>query len=151
MKFWWQFKHFHSRKCIWKCLQKKKSSRPQCVKTWVLNRHMTETWIMKGESSRWHHHKPIQMHFMEWKCSRFHFTVDSRYLTPVNTLRPRQNGRHFADDVFKCIFLNGNLWIVIKISLKFVPKGPINNIPALVQIMAWRRTGHKPLSEQMMA
>ena len=69
----------------------------------------------------------------------------------VNTLRPRQNGRHFADDVFKCIFLNGNLWILIKISLKFVPKDPINNIPALVLIMAWRRTGDKPFSEPMMA
>ena len=68
-----------------------------------------------------------------------------------NTLRPRQNGRHFADDVFKCIFMNGNLLISIKISLEFVPKGPINNIPALVQIMAWRRIGDKPLSEPMMA
>ena len=57
------------------------------------------------------------------------------------------NGRHFADDIFKCIFLNENAWILIKISLKFVPKGPINNIPALVQIMAWRRLGDKPLSE----
>ena len=64
----------------------------------------------------------------------------------VNTLRPRQNGRHFTDD----IFLNENIWISIKISLKFVPKGPINNIPALVQIMAWRRPGDKPLSEPMM-
>ena len=36
------------------------------------------------------------------------------------------------------------------ISLKFVPKGPINNNPALVQIMAWRRSGDKPLSEPMM-
>ena len=34
--------------------------------------------------------------------------------------------------------------------LKFVPKGPINNIPALVQIMAWRRSGDKPLSEPIM-
>ena len=68
----------------------------------------------------------------------------------LNTLRPRQNGRHFADDIFKCIFLNENVWIPIKISLKFVPKGPINNIPALVQIMAWRRPGDKPLSEPMM-
>ena len=58
--------------------------------------------------------------------------------------------RHFADDIFKCIFLNENGWIPIKISLKFVPKGPINNIPALVQIMAWRRPGDKPLSEPMM-
>ena len=69
----------------------------------------------------------------------------------VNTLRPRQNGRHFPDDIFKWIFLNENVWILIKIALKFVPKVPINNIPALVQIMAWRQTGDKPLSEPMMA
>ena len=69
----------------------------------------------------------------------------------VNTLRPRQNGCHFADDIFKCIFLNENVRISIKISLKFVPKDPINNIPALVQIMTWRRPGDKPLSEPTMA
>ena len=42
------------------------------------------------------------------------------------------------------------MWILINISLKFVPKGQINNIPPLVQIMAWRRSGDKPLSESMM-
>ena len=68
----------------------------------------------------------------------------------INTLRPRQNGRHFADDIFKYIFLNENAWIPIKISLKFEPHGPINNIPALVQIMAWRRPGDKQLSGPMM-
>ena len=68
----------------------------------------------------------------------------------VNSLRPRQNRGHFADDIFKCIFLNKNVWIAIKISLKFVPKGPVNNIPALVQIKAWRRPGDKPLSEAML-
>ena len=47
-------------------------------------------------------------------------------------------------------FLNENVRISIKISLKFVPKGPVNNIPALVQIMAWCRSGDKPLSEPMM-
>ena len=67
-----------------------------------------------------------------------------------NSLRPRQNRRHFADDVFKYNFLNENVWVAINISLKFVPKGSINNIPVLVQIMAWRRTGDKPLSEPMM-
>ena len=67
-----------------------------------------------------------------------------------NTLRPRQNGRHFADDIFKCIFLNENVWISIKSSLKFVPKDQINKIPALVQIMAWRRPGDEPLSGPMM-
>ena len=67
-----------------------------------------------------------------------------------NILRPRQNGRHFADDTFKCIFLKENVRISIKISLKFVPKSPFDNIPALFQIMAWRRPGDKPLSEAMM-
>ena len=70
--------------------------------------------------------------------------------TIFNTLRPRQNGRYFADDIFKCIFLNGNACISLKISLKFVPKVRIDNIQALVQIMAWRRPGDKPLSEPMM-
>ena len=37
--------------------------------------------------------------------------------------------------IFKCILVNENVWIIIKISLKFVPKGPINNIPALVQMI----------------
>ena len=67
-----------------------------------------------------------------------------------NSLRLRQNGRCFADDTFKRIFLNENVRIAIKISLKFVPRGPINNIPALVQIMAWHRPGDKPLSEPVM-
>ena len=66
-----------------------------------------------------------------------------------NTLRPRQNYRHFADDIIKCIFLNGNVWISLKISPKFVPKVRVINIPALVQIMAWRRPGDKPLSAPM--
>ena len=68
----------------------------------------------------------------------------------VNSLRPRQDGRHFPDDIFKSIFFNENCCIWIQISLKYVPKGPINNSPALVQIMAWRRPGDKPLSEPMM-
>ena len=68
----------------------------------------------------------------------------------VNTLRPSQNGRLFADDTFKRIFLSENIRISIKNSLKFVPKGLINNIPALVLMMACRRPGDKPLSEPMM-
>ena len=67
-----------------------------------------------------------------------------------NSLRPSPNRRHFADDIFKCFFENENEWISPRISLKFVPKVLINNIPALVQIMAWRRPGNKPLSEPMM-
>ena len=47
-------------------------------------------------------------------------------------------------------FLNETILIPLKIILQFVPKFPINNISALVQIMAWRRPGTKPLSEPMM-
>ena len=65
---------------------------------------------------------------------------------PFNILRQKQDGCRFADDVFKCIFCNENVCILIKISLKFVPKGLINNIPALDQVMAWRWSGDKPLS-----
>ena len=60
------------------------------------------------------------------------------------------NGCLFADDIFKRIFFNENVWISITISLKFVPKVRINNIPALVHIMAWRQPGDQPLSEPMM-
>ena len=72
----------------------------------------------------------------------------ARYGT--NILRVGQNGRHFPDGIFKCIFLNENVGISLKISLEFVPTGQINNIPALVQIMAWRRLGDEPLSEPKM-
>ena len=73
-----------------------------------------------------------------------------QWIGKIITLGPRQNGRHFEDDIFKCIFLNENVWISIESLLNFVLKGPINNIPALVQIMAWRRPGEEPLSEPVM-
>ena len=67
-------------------------------------------------------------------------------MNTFNTLRPRQNGRHFPDDIFKSIFFNENVWIPIKNSLKFIPQSPIKNIPTLVQIMACRRPEDNPLS-----
>ena len=67
----------------------------------------------------------------------------------INTLRSTQNGCHFVDDIFKCIFMNEKFDIIIDISLKFVPKGSINNSPALVQKMAWCPLGDKPLPEPM--
>ena len=81
---------------------------------------------------------------------RYHQAQCTNTVIGVNLLGPKQNGCHFADDVFKRIFYNENVWISLKISMKFVPKAPINNIPALVQMMAWRRPGDKPLSEPMM-
>ena len=105
-------------------------------------------------------HEPIDMHF--W-YNGWHVIIDwdnglvsswKQFITWNNiankAVRLRQDGHHFPDDIFKLIFLNENVWISIRISPKFVPKCPINNIPALVQIMAWRRPGDKPSSEPMM-
>ena len=61
----------------------------------------------------------------------------------VNSSHHGQNGCHFADNIFKCTFMNEKFYILIRISLKFVPQGPIDNIPASVRIMAWRRLGYK--------
>ena len=84
--------------------------------------------------------------------SACHIVIKSmqQALFQFNTLKLRQNRCHFADDTFKCVFLNENVWISIKISLTFVSKGPISYIPALVQMMAWRRPGDKPSSEPIM-
>ena len=72
-------------------------------------------------------------------------TEQPRFLT-FNSSPPEQNGRHCADDIFKHVFLNEN----DPISLKIVPRGPIDNKSALVRVMAWHRTGDKPLSEPML-
>ena len=73
------------------------------------------------------------------------------YKPLLNKWRLRQNDHHLADNIFKCNFLKENVWISIKISLKFLHKGLIDTMPALVHIVAWRWTGDKPLSEPMMA
>ena len=86
-----------------------------------------------------------RIRFHSDRCRRYGVVMLLKIAAGVNTLMPRQNGRHFADDIFKLIFLNENVWIPIKISLKFVPQGLINNIPALVQIMAWRQPGAKAI------
>ena len=63
---------------------------------------------------------------------------------------PGQDGCHFANDIFKRIFVIENVTISIQISLKFVLRDSNDNKSALVQVMAWRRTGDKPLPEQML-
>ena len=69
----------------------------------------------------------------------------------LTNLRTTQNGHYFPADIFKCIFHDWKyvMYILIKVSLKFVPKGPINDIPALGQILAWRHPDSKPSSEPM--
>ena len=76
----------------------------------------------------------------------WYHAYDNNSLAPLlYQIEAETNCRHSPDDI-----LNRNARISLKISLKFVPKVRINNIPALVQIMAWRRPGAKPLAEPMM-
>ena len=69
------------------------------------------------------------------------FMRSALYNTSRITMRPIQNGLHIPDDIINRIFSNEKINITIEVSLKIVPNGPINNIPALVQIMTWRRRG----------
>ena len=69
--------------------------------------------------------KPIlhQLHWFSW----YHMGM-----MWLNSPPPGQNARYFTDYIFKCIFMFERFCILIEISLKFVPKGPINNKSALV-------------------
>ena len=97
-------------------------------------------WIRGRVRTPLCHHVPRNI------CHRHNHYI----MTGVNTLGPRQHRRRFADDIFNCIFFNENCCALIKTSLKYVRKGPIDNNPVLVQIMAWRRLGDKPFSEPIM-
>ena len=86
-------------------------------------------------------------HHMKWKC-RLLTTLAAR--CKINSYIRGQNVHHFADDIFKYIFLDETVCISIEISRNFVPNGPIDNVPALVQVLTWCWTGERPLSEPMM-
>ena len=103
--------------------------------------HYVALWCMYA-SLNW-----VIIDFMTWISNRIH----KKYVTHPcpDFTPPGRNGHHFPDDIFKSNFMHVKFCILIWISLKFVPKGPINNIQALVQIMAWRRSGDMPLSEPM--
>ena len=156
-KVWWWPGEKEKRKII-----KKKHNAPYSYTYTYL--YLPDWWIsivnVMSHSRQWLHFYKIHTW---WTSHHANIFVSVYYIIPywgfivrlaglwwVNRLRPGQNGRRFADDTLKCIFLNENDRISIKISLKFVPKGSINNILALVQKMAWRWPGDKPLSESMM-
>ena len=71
-------------------------------------------------------------------------------ITCMDSPPPGQYGRHFSHYIFRSIFMNEKLCILIPISLRFVPKCPVDNKSALVQVMAWRKTGDMPLPEPML-
>ena len=91
-----------------------------------------------------------EINFEEKMCNNVVSIVPADVSTLLTHLPPGQNGRHFADDIFRCIFMYEKFWILIRISFKSVPKGPIDNNPALVWIMDWHWIGDKPLAEPML-
>ena len=80
------------------------------------------------------------------KSQDFYFLVGIH----LNSSPAGQIGQHFTGVIFKCISIEEKFFILIQISLKFVPQGPNDNKAALVLIMAWCRTGDKPLAEPML-
>ena len=82
--------------------------------------------------------------------TRFCFDNPTNFSQELTNLPQDKMAAILADDIYKCIFLNENDRISIQISLKFFPRGQIDNKPALVQVMAWRRTGDNPLPEPML-
>ena len=118
-------------------------SRPQCANyIWMSFKGSLSMLVWFGE-----HELRI---FGVVQNNHFKLVTARATVASLNSLRPRRNRRHFADHIFQCIFLNENERISLRFSLTFVPKFRINNIPSLVQIMAWCRPGDKPLSEPMM-
>ena len=111
---------------------------------WVLliRVHHTDVWCQFA---------PIPSH-----VSSKHLTLYSAPTPPTpattTTHHPPTPPPPFWQTIFSdCIFLNENDRIPIQISLNHAPRSPIDKKPALVQVMAWRRTGGKPLPEPMMA
>ena len=123
----WDSQDFGDVNMVLKMVHFHKSSRPQWVK-WI----SSKKWFVWTQLPHW---------ILFW---RLQLTICYHWVTQWDR---EKNGRHFPDDIFKCIFMNEKFCILIDISLKFVSKVRINNTPALDQIMAWRRTGDKPLPE----
>ena len=124
-------------------------------------KHSTEPMAMKRFWPIWvdntyescrnsgHQNGSHRYHSTSWQTPYCNTINGANLWTHINTFSQRQNGRNFADDIFKCIFLNENVWFPINISLKFVAKCLIDNFSALVQIIAWCRPVDTPLSETM--
>ena len=96
-------------------------------------------------------HMLVYKYMREVSFVLFHCINNGGIIPILNTLRPGQNGRHSADDIFKCDFLKENFCILIHISLEFYTKGQIDNTSMLVKVLDWCQTSNKQLLESMLA
>ena len=119
----------------------------------VNNRKCLKSFVIpfSTESVSSHHRTcSCQLYIVCWWSNSIPLYLRSQYIIwMIETLRHLQNCRHFIDDI-QYIFLKGDVFILMRISLRFVPRSLMPNNVALVQVMPWHRTGHKPLPEPMM-
>ena len=107
------------------------------VTLWSTKRHMFKT-VLKTVICPTSQGKPMRGALNFYSTITFDMIhaklllTHKKMFTSISTSPPGQNGRHVADDIFRCIFVNEKLCILITISLKFVTKGPIDNNLALV-------------------
>ena len=138
----WVSNHHYSNNCKIKSDNHNRSKIPQNNN--AIKRH-------QGQKKRWLRRYQIYIWIIQGK---YHIKLMGYckyiHLQCLNTLKLKQNGHNFTDNIFKSISLDENFLILNTISLKYVPYGLIDNMAALVQIMAWHRTGHKPLIEPML-
>ena len=121
------------------------------------NKQPWKIWLNKSSRHRFNINVVFQVwgyHYEDKTVVRPYYLFNGNAIMvrchPYSLAPPGQNGLHFGRRHFKCILLDKNDRIPIPISLKFVPRSLIDNKPALVKVMAWRRTGDKPLPEPML-
>ena len=106
------------------------------MKTCIANKVFCsgQTIIDFFQSQEFHQKFYVWLCFKNIMCQMESLHLDFIYedVIVINLSPPGQNGCHFADDILRCIFMNEKFSILIKISLKFVPKGQIDNDPTLV-------------------
>ena len=121
----------------------------------ILQAQILNYWL--SVSGLWYYTQAKVYLFTNWTLTVYHLSVDSiknangfvvlylviivkarlgDFYVPLTHLSLDKMATNMADDIFKCIFLNENDGIPIQISLKIVPSSPIDNILALVQMMA---------------
>ena len=133
------------------------------IHRWPVNsphkRPVTRTFF----STWWHHGLlPLKLHAFEIVLIQYAYgfavvcflvliVVWGMCQTRLLTYWGRNKPAAISQTPFSNVFYSIEISISITISLKFDPKGPINNLPTLVLITAWRRSGDKSFSEPMMA
>ena len=130
----WSFTHVCNKICVFYL--------PIVIFIYII-KHIAYITCPVGIKSLWYIHVPVSVHYVGVKIS----LCPHRHENPQATHEGQDRMVTILRWHFICMFFSGNNWILIKIILNLVPKGSMNNKPALVQMITWHWTGNKPLSE----